>query len=152
MLSLVYSNINQRGDLVRTGSANLDTDEGLQTAVTISLLSDARAQEADDIDPNADKRGWWGETFLDSPSEVGLGSRLWLLTRGKMTRESLLLSATYAREALQWMIDDRIASDVQATAERLAGRNDVGILTIKILRPRKTAPRFEGKWEVQFAL
>ncbi len=150
MIKLEYSNDDQRCDLVRTGEANLDTDEGLETAMTISLFTDARAQEADDVDIEQDRRGWWAETFLDQPGP--LGSRLWLLHRSKLTRENLILAGTYARESLLWMIEARVASDVLVTSEKMSGRNDVAILTVKIQRPRKTAPRFESKWEVQFAV
>ena len=49
MIKLAYDNTTQRGDLVYSGS-NLDTDAGLETAVTISLFTDGRAREDDDIE------------------------------------------------------------------------------------------------------
>ena len=150
MISLVYSNDTQRGDLVRSDDTNLDTDEGLETAVTASLFSDARAQPSDGVDQGADLRGWWGAVHLDGDGE--LGSRLWLLRRNKLTRETILLASAYAREALAWLISARVASDITVTTERMPGKLDVAIITIKIQRSQKSAPRFERKWEVQFGL
>lgn len=150
MIRLTYSNTDQRGDLVRTDGANLETDEGLETAITTILLSDARAKPSDGVDKEADQRGWWGGVYLDQPGEYG--SRLWLVTRNKLTRENLILAAQYAKEALQSLIAAGVASDVTVTAERMVGRDNVGLLTVKIQRPRKTAPRFEGVWEVQFGV
>lgn len=150
MIKLAYSNIDQRGDIVRTDGGNLETDEGLETAVVTSLFSDARAQESDGIDPTADPRGYWAAKYLDGGGEYG--SRLWILRRNKLTKANLLLAQEYAREALQWMIDVGVAADVVVTAKRMAGKIDVAVLSIDIQRPKKSAPRFEAAWEVQFGI
>lgn len=150
MIKLAYDNTLQRADLVRSDGANLETDEGFETAVTTSLFSDARAQESDGLDPEADPRGWWAAKYLTPEGEYG--SRLWLVTRNKMTQANLLLAKQYAREALQWMIDARVAADVTVTIERMTGRNDVGVMTVSIQRPERSAPRFERAWEVQFGV
>jgi phage gp46-like protein len=147
VLALAYSNENQRGDLVRDGG-NLETDEGLETAVTISLFTDARAVESDGVDADADKRGWWGDRYLEPTHRIG--SKLWLLHRAKTTPANLTRAATWARESLQWLIDDRIASSVDVAVSRLT--LEVYLLTVKIQRPSRVAPRWEHTWEVQLAL
>lgn len=152
MMKLAYDNVKQRGDLVRTAGLNLETDDGLETAVITSLFSDARAREGDGVDPLQDQGGWWGEIYLTPAGPHG--SRLYLLKRGKMTNDTLLIAGTYAKEALAWMLDSRlrVASAVTATCVRMTGRNDAGVLSIGIQRAQKLAPRFERKWEVQFGL
>ncbi len=99
---------------------DLEMDEGLATAVIISLFTDRRAED-DDILPdsnNMDRRGWWGD--LVSPVVLGdqIGSRLWLLERSKTEQEVLLKTKEYAEESLQWMIDDMVAQKVEVDVER----------------------------------
>jgi phage gp46-like protein len=149
VLALAYDIAAQQGDLVREDGGNLETDEGLETAVVVSLFSDARAREGDPADPNGDPRGWWGDAYLEAPDHQ-LGSRLWLLKRHKTTVDGQIAAINYTKEALQWLLDDRVASTVDVTLTRLA--QDVFLLTVGIQRPKKTAPRWEGRWEVQLGL
>lgn len=100
----------------------LATDEGLETAVIISLFTDRRAN-ADDVlpDNSGNRRGWWGDSY---PEQAGdrIGSRLWLLHREKQLAQVRARTRQYAREALQWLIDDGIARaiDVEATFPRMS--------------------------------
>lgn len=147
MLKLTYSNTDQRGDFVRNG-ANLETDDGLETIVTVCLFSDARAQEADEVDADAHKRGWWGSLFI----ERELGSRLWLLQREKLTDDTLILAGEYAKESLGWLVKAGVAASAEASAERFPNRPNIALLSIAIERQRKSAPRFQRAWEVQFGI
>jgi phage gp46-like protein len=94
---------------------DLLTDEGPETAVLLSLFTDGLAHE-DDVLPDpgdADRRGWWADT--DAP-EGPIGSRLWLLAREKETAGVQQRAEFYAREALQWMIDDEVCDRIDVTA------------------------------------
>ncbi len=93
---------------------------------------------------------WWGEALLDRPGP--LGSRLWLVTRNKLTREALLQCAAHAEEALQWMMDAKIAASVQTEAIRVPGKTNAAFLTIRITRSVIGSPQFQRKWELQFGL
>jgi phage gp46-like protein len=105
-------------DLTENG---LSHETGLTSAIIISLLTDRRARTDDrlpsGINDNgvipADRRGWVGDA-LDTNR---IGSRLWLLDREKQTEETRRRAISYAREALQWLIDDDIAKVVTVTAE-----------------------------------
>ena len=45
---------------------DLATDDGLRTAVIISLFTDARARADDPLpEADADRRGWWGDCGSD---------------------------------------------------------------------------------------
>ena len=81
--------------------------KGLETAIIISLFTDKRDDE--NID---DPRGWWGDTYQDSP----IGSHLWPLNREKRTPEVLQKAEDYAREALQWMVKDGIVKTIDIVA------------------------------------
>lgn len=148
MIKLEYNNDEQLSDLRRTDSLNLETDGGLQTAVTISLFSDARAADDDKLEAGVDARGWWGHSFLTGSRQ--LGSRLWLIQRSKASADTLNKAKSWAEEALQWLVDERVAETVTAKVEKL--KADVLLLTIDIQRPSKTAPRWRGVWEVQLGL
>lgn len=149
-LKLLYDNRAQRGDLRRDAVGNLDTDEGLETAVSVSLFTDARANDDDGAAAGADRRGWWGSQYLAAANHK-LGSRLWLLKR-MSAAQALRRAPALAEEALAWLVTDKVASSVTATASRLSGRDNVLLLAIEITRPQRTAPRWRRTWEVQLAV
>lgn len=98
------------GDWLLDASNHLADGDDLQTAVILSLFTDRQAR-TDDIIPDGtgDRRGWWGDP--------NFGSRLWLLDREKLPRNVAQRAKTYATEALQWLLDDRVVSsfDIVAT-------------------------------------
>lgn len=134
------------------GAPGLATDDGLQTAVVISLFTDRRADAADlpSGSSGADQRGWWGDSFAEVEGDR-IGSRLWLLAREKQTPATLLKARDYAKEALQWLIDDGIAREVLVQAEWVAGRNGVLALTVQIARAGQPVNKyqFEAFWKGQ---
>jgi phage gp46-like protein len=103
---------------------SLEADDGLETAVIISLFTDRRAN-ADDVLPDGgdDRRGWWGDGWPDVDRDK-IGSRLWLLSREKDMRQVVNRAREYARESLQWLIDDGVARQVEVSAgwvDRISG-------------------------------
>ena len=98
---------------IRGGDVALGHD--LETAVIISLFTDKRARP-DDILPGAsdDRRGWWGDTYSEIENDP-LGSHLWLLHREKQTQQTLNRAREYCQDALQWLIEDGIASEINVT-------------------------------------
>jgi phage gp46-like protein len=134
---------------------DLAQDGGLETAVMLSLFTDRRAEDGDVL-PDAEKnrRGWWGDTF---PVVEGdrFGSRLWLLARSKDTKDVLSRAPEYAKESLQWLLDDKVASQVDVAVDRgtLSGRDSAIVLTITIHRPQVDAVtyRYNYTWASQEA-
>lgn len=102
------------GDL-RLSGADLATDDGLGAAVLVSLFTDARARADELLEGDDDRRGWWGDVLNGDGEETG--SKLWLLRREKQTPEVPARASALAREALQWMLDDAVASAVETSAE-----------------------------------
>jgi phage gp46-like protein len=86
-------------------------DFGLQTAVYISLFTDA-----EDTEGRTTQRGGWWDDAIDSYGS--LGSRLWTLGREKMTADICARAQKYCEEALQWMLDSGAAKSVSVTATR----------------------------------
>lgn len=120
---------------------DLGRETTLETAVILSLFLDARARD-DDLLPdavNGDRRGWWADSVVPAAGRDRTGSRLWLLGREKTLPEVLRRAQDYATEALQWLIDDGVATAVQVQAfvpgkESTTGRNDTLALDIQITR------------------
>lgn len=98
-------------DLALDG-ADLRAEDGLQTAVFLSLFSDARAP--DGWVGGSDVRGWWP----DGPQDR-FGSHLWLLARESLTGDVLARAEGYAEAALLWLVEDGIAERVSVQAARL---------------------------------
>lgn len=132
-------------DLTLAG-LDLATDEGLESAVIISLFTDRRAAP-DDVLPEGldDRQGWWGDTFADVDGDQ-IGSRLWLLRRAKRTVESQRKAIEYVQEALAWLVEDGVAASTSTTAEWLG---DSGLaLTVAIVRPAGAPAQFKfALWE-----
>lgn len=128
----------------------LAVEDGLQSAVIISLFTDRRA-EASDLPAGAsghDRRGWWGDSFAEVEGDR-IGSRLWLLAREKQTQATLLKARDYGREALQWLLDDGIAQGVLVSTSWLLGRDGVLVMVVEISRAGKpvTKYQFEVFWK-----
>lgn len=123
----------------------LADDDGLDTAVILSLFTDARARDSDALPSPSDVRGWWGDAYLANPGDR-FGSRLWLLGRRKQLPSVLVEARSYAEEALAWMVRDGVASRVEVVA--FIPRDEMLGLSIAIARPdgRITRYQFEALW------
>jgi phage gp46-like protein len=128
-LKLIYNDDLMECDL-GFESGDLTKEDGLETAVFLSLFIDRRAGDDDAVDNKNDKRGWWGDQVAEIPGDQ-IGSKLWLLQRAKTTTETLRAAEEYAQEALQWFIDDGIAEGVTVEALRVK-RGTTEVLGLKI--------------------
>ena len=90
----------ENGDLVGDGS--------LETAINISLFTDARVSPSELPDGVQSRRGFWGDMYAEVDGDE-IGSKLWTLSRQKQTEEARLNFEDYTRAALRWMIEDKVA-------------------------------------------
>lgn len=128
---------------------DLQTDAGLESAILISLFTDRRAEQSDQLpDASDDLRGWWADSFAEVAGDR-IGSRLWLLHREKEQPSVITRAQEYAREALQWMIVDRVLERIDITAE-VVRRGVLGLLVVPY-RPDKRSVefRYELNWQAQ---
>lgn len=150
-IALRFSPDLQSADIALQGGA-LATDDGLMTAIVISLFTDARARP-DDVLPEdgADPRGWWGNIGnADANDEIG--SRLWLLVREKLLPATALKARDIVREALAWLLDAGVirSLDVDTAIEPVSARNPSGALAIGVTIARPTGPareRYDFLWD-----
>lgn len=144
MISLVYDNDTQLADLERDGK-NLLTDEGLNTACLISLFTRRQALPDDVLpEPYSHREGWWADPYADVEGDL-IGSRLWLLGRSKTTQAVMNQAKIYAEEALQWMVDDGVATSISVIVER---QGEMLAFQAQITKPTNPASRWVGVWQV----
>ncbi|WP_424682909.1 phage GP46 family protein [Frateuria sp. YIM B11624] len=127
---------------VAMGAADLVADEGLETAVILSLFLDRRADADDGVPLDQDPRGWWGDTFASVAGDQ-VGSKLWLLGREKQLAQVAKRAQTYATEALAWLVEEGVASEIDVQATFVAA----GRLTLAIAIQRPQAPPFNRQYQ-----
>ncbi len=139
------------GELVLSGF-DLAREDGLETAVIISLFTDRRVSpEQIPVElPQDDLRGYWGDVSNAASSDQ-TGSLLWLLAREKQLPQVLSRAQQYSREALAWMVDDLVATRVEVMAEFIA--QGWMLITVDIFRPTGSPVRyrFNYEWAAQAA-
>ncbi|MGH8426389.1 MAG: phage GP46 family protein [Gammaproteobacteria bacterium] len=124
-------NPNGYADIALSGG-DLAHDDGLETAVILSLFCDARADADDSLDAGADPRGYWGDSFAAIAGDV-TGSKLWLIVRQKQLADVANRAQEYAAAALAWLVEDGIAATVNVIAEWIA--QGTLALSIAIAKP-----------------
>lgn len=117
MIALDWGQTRVTPDLALAASGAVAREDGLRTAILLSLFLDARASAEDPLpDPlNRDRRGWVGDALAPRAGDR-IGSRLWLLAREKQNEATRLRAEIYAREALAWMTEEGLARSVSVTA------------------------------------
>ena len=135
-------------DCITMGFENGDLtgDDGLETAVLISLFTDQRVAESELPPGDTEKRGWWGDLFAENTGDK-IGSKLWLLDRSKREQSTEAAAEARVKQALKWMIDDGEAKKVTA----VAAFDSLGRLQIKIeiTRPQGDKDKFSFAWDSQ---
>jgi phage gp46-like protein len=142
-MRLIYDRTTGFFDIGLTGAGGLDPGIGnagaLEAAVWVSLFTDLLADPAD-MTPElgGDRRGWWGDS--GRAPDASMGSLIWLHRREKKSETVRLKVENAAREALQWLIDDGIASDVTVEAffpaqGQAGGPRDALALVVTLTEP-----------------
>lgn len=121
-------------------------DDGLETAVLLSLFTDKRCSIEELPTFVEDQRGWWADLISEVEGDQ-IGSKLWLLQREKTTVQTRQRFIDYSKEALQWMIDDGIAEEIIVSAEYIT--KEAIKLTIEIQKPSGLVESFNVLWTGQ---
>lgn len=122
-------------------------EDGLQTAVIISMFSDRRAELEDLSRPETNQRGYWADRLEDTVDRWG--SLLWLFARSKVIQESANAAKEYVENSLEWMIEDGIAQQVNVETELVSSeRIDI---SIEIVRPvgENVSFRYSQTWQAE---
>ncbi|SEC74471.1 phage GP46 family protein [Pseudomonas anguilliseptica] len=128
--------------LILDGAGRVATGEResrLGRAVISSLFTWARAREGDELPtPESPRMGFWGDTYSPVTGDRW-GSRLWLLARETLTASTVAKARDLAKEALEWMVVDKVAERIQVEATR----NGVDRLDMRILVDEPSGARLD---------
>lgn len=124
MIVLTWDNANSRADISRSGGP-IHLSSSLETAVILSLFC-WRTRDLDALPlPGQERRGYWGDAF---ETDDKWGSGLWQLMvtegrnprthGGRISAEFMELASNEIKAALQWMLDDGVASAIDVEVER----------------------------------
>lgn len=149
MLSLRWNNEVGAARLVKTALGALATDSSLESVVLLSLFTDAEATQQEIKAAGLDRQqGWWADAdSLREPGVRRMGSKLWLLSRGKTTLETLRRAEGYIRDSLTWLIDKGIVATVSVVTTR--PRPGVVGIDLTLTRPSKLLPAYKRFWEIR---
>lgn len=132
------------GDVVLQGM-DLARDDGLETAIVISLFTDRRCSADQLPDNETDQRGFWGDAFAMLAGDQ-TGSLLWLLAREKTINAVLARAKDYAADALKWLLEDKVAAALEIETEYV--RRGVLAIAVRVIKPSGDALpfRYEYAW------
>jgi|ERR1035437_8845518 phage gp46-like protein len=142
-------------DLATDVAGQPEETADLVTAIYIALMSDALADESDDLPflNTSDRRGWWADA--DAEEIWGawpIGSLLWLLKRSSLTDPGYKGGSTLARvqqyisKALQPFVDNKICSKFDI-ASRQTKDGISSVLTIYRGPKVAIALQFQALWD-----
>ena len=119
-IRIVWDPVTGTGDFAMDGPG-IETGHELETAVLISLFTDAQA-DPEDVVYDHDPRGWWADTYaafedasLTPLPADRIGSKLWQVFYRPRNQDTLNWLRDEAARALAWMLTDGVVSaiDVQ---------------------------------------
>lgn len=139
---LITPNAEGLYDLSLDGS-DLAGVDGLETAIDVTLFTDARADAASVLDP-ALRRGWIGDVFT-AGIRRSLGSTQWIYEQSRLTQEIVNRVENDLQRAFQWFIDDGLATSVSVTASRSSARGIA--VTIRIEGRQGVVQRYVELWQ-----
>jgi len=131
--------IDENGHVVSNGP-------DIETAVAISIFTDRRANDGDDVE-GTNRRGCWIDTYRKNK----IGSRLWLLGRRKATAETLKEAKGMVEECLAWIIDDGVAEEVVVENEWASYDPNRMNMLVQIIKPDESVLTFKFNYAWDFS-
>jgi phage gp46-like protein len=121
-------------------SGDIQTEDFFDTAILYSIFGERRASADEVVDPQL-RRGWIG-----NDDDFENGSKIWLLSQAKLTRNNLNRLEDEAEKALSWLVDDGYAVSIDPVVATVS--SGVVLLDIPIRRSRdKVERKFFELWE-----
>lgn len=113
------------------------------TTLQMSLLAERRADASEVAIPQY-RRGWFGNELSDIAG-FQIGSKLWLLEQARRTRTTLNLAINYAKEALNWMVEDDLIESFEINGE-FTGTIGIRLNITLVIAPDQIETRFLELW------
>ena len=128
---------------ISLSDGDFTTIDSFDTSLKVSLLGDRRADKSE-VSAAHLRRGWWANQFAETLG-FQLGSKLWLLDQSRKSQNTLNSAIDYAKNSLQWLVDDGYAINITVTGVFTA----LGIqLKVVLFRGQsKTETKYFDLWE-----
>ena len=145
-VATLWDGLLMRADLV-SAPPGLLTDRELESNIIVSLFTWRRAEEGDDLPFFDNKRyGWWGDSYPIAPNDK-IGSRIWLFQRAKILQSTPAEFRAVCLQALEWLIEDGVATEVEVVVERLDIHAIAASITVARSNGTTFSTRFDHVWE-----
>lgn len=126
-------------------SGDFKNEPGFDTAILVSLFTDARADETQVLLPE-NRRGWIGNLVSEVPDRQ-LGGYLWLTEQRRLNQDTVNEVIDYARKSLEWLVEDNAAIKIEVTGEIYPLRG-IGLNIVITALNGVTSDHFIPLWEV----
>ena len=127
-------------DFSLVDDGDIKTVDFFDTAILYSLFGERRAS-ADEVVDAQRRRGWIGNGDFEN------GSKLWLYSQARLTRDTMNSVQDEAKKSLDWMVEDGLAVSIDDPTVTLSGRRL--LLEVIIRRSRdKIDRRLYDVWEL----
>ena len=135
-------------DLQIGADGDILTAEAFDTAIIVSLFTDARADQSEVL-PSELRRGWIGN---ESTPDFEIGSKMWLFYQNRLTQTTVNGIVGAAQDSLQWLVQDSIPATDTTIANSVTASGEVtsrGLeLQITIERPdSQVEKRYFELWQ-----
>jgi phage gp46-like protein len=120
---------------------DLETVNGLETAIIVSLFTYARANVGEI--PEAFRRSGWSGNILTKRENFELGSTLWTLV-ARQEQITYNRGEAIVKKALRWLISDGIADVITVEMEKIHDRG--GQITIVLFKDFTQVGRYTTLW------
>ena len=126
-------------------NGDFKAEDGLDTALWVSLFTDARADESQVLQPES-RRGWMGN-LVSNVFERQLGGLLWLAEQRRLIQETLNEVEDYVRKSLDWMLEDGLARNIEVSGE-IVPLNGLAVTITITTQEGSTDSHYVPLWEV----
>lgn len=137
---LTIDQTTHRYDFSLDDNGDIETADFFDASILYSLFGERRASPDEVVEPQL-RRGWIGNS-----ADFENGSKLWLFSQARLTRQNLNRIEDEAQKALKWLVDDGYAVSIDKPVASLSGGRV--LLNVTIRRSRdKVDRRFYELWE-----
>lgn len=137
--------------LTADGNYDLDFDghdlvlsDSLQNAVVMSLMEYDREAKPKSAEIGNVFGGWWGNAL----ESYNIGSKVWLCLSKGISETAIRDACDAIRESLKWMLDDGVATSVEASGKRNVADYYRVDFSIEIKRPDGTVEPYQ--WQLNW--
>ena len=122
----------------------LELVNNFDTSLQMSVYCERRADSSEVLRTEL-RRGWWGNEVAEVAG-FEIGSKLWILSQSRLTQNVLNKAISYAQEALQWLVEDRLLSRVEVTGE-IVNRRIIRLRIDLFRNANEVSTRFFNLWD-----